>query len=229
MTFDGLSKIILGLLWLATLSVALGWIFIPDRLPFEPEPLTIVLGLISAAVTALVREFRERLIREEYSTSYALAYGYVHNFLIPAIDKIEEQNPKAKVKIFIYMPEELKELESDQIKRTLRKVRQLGFSDQILNLELTKDRTRDLIVLSRSQQDPVYFDFPKTLLTLNSYVDYKLASKANHFEHPDKVKLGKKFIDLFEQHMREMLENNNMQSAISVVRKDLNFEGLAAE
>jgi hypothetical protein len=229
MNIDRLAKIILGLLWLATLGVALAWIFIPDGLPFEPEPLTLVLGLISAAVTALVREFRERLIKEEYSTSYALAYGYVHNFLIPAIDKIEEQNPQQKAKIFIYMPEELKELEDEQTKRTLRAVRKLGFSDQVLNLELTKDRTRDLIVLSRSQYAPIYFDFPKTLLTLNSYIDYKLDSKANHFDQPDKVKLGKKYIDLFEQHMWEMLEEYNMHEAISVVNRNLDFAGLSGE
>jgi len=229
MNLSAISKLVLTLLWAATLGVALAWYFIPQKLPFEPEPLTLVLGLVSAGVTALVREFRERLQQEEYSTSYALAHGYVHNFLVPAIDKIEELHPDQPTKIYIYMPEELKELENDSVKRTLRAVRKIGFEDHVINLDLSKGRTRDLIVLSQSQQSPVYFDFPKTLLTLNSYIDYKSASSANSFDDHKKSLLGRKYIDLFEQHMLQMLERQGMREVVSLVNKELNFEGLVGD
>ena len=79
------------ILWLSTLICAVFWATgVP--MPFEPEPVTVILGLVSAALTGLVSEYADALEKEEYSVSYALAYGYVINFLEPVITTILKKN-----------------------------------------------------------------------------------------------------------------------------------------
>jgi RsiW-degrading membrane proteinase PrsW (M82 family) len=70
MKLQFISKALVVLLWLSTLAVALCWLFWKEA-PFDPEPITVVLGLISTAVTALVSEFGSRLEEEEFSLPYA--------------------------------------------------------------------------------------------------------------------------------------------------------------
>lgn len=228
MNLTALSKILLSVLWLATMLLALAWYFIPDELPFEAEPITIILGLVSTAVTAMVREFGDLLEKERYSTSYALAYGYVNNFLEPALDKIAENQSlkEEEPTMFIYIPEKLSELDPDQVKRTMRQVRKLGFSDEIINLDLKKGRVRDLIVISQNAHQKAYFDFPNTLLTLNSYIDYKSSSAKNSFDMEEKIKLGKKYINQFESHLITMLREKGLEHSIKFINKDLDFKGL---
>src|SRR5436190_14862860 len=101
-----LSKLLMWLLWLSTLGVALCWLFWKNA-PFEPEPITVVLGLISTAVTALLSEFDSRLQKEEYSLPYALAYGYVNNFLEPLITQLLKNAEVGSVspRLYVYLPE----------------------------------------------------------------------------------------------------------------------------
>ena len=116
-----ITRIVLALLWLSTFVAALVWAFVKNP-PFEPEPVTVLLGLISGAITGLLNEYSQRLSKEEFSTSYALAYGYVNNFLEPAITELLKKN--SQLRFYIYLPERLIELEPKQIERTIIKMKE---------------------------------------------------------------------------------------------------------
>lgn len=192
-------------------------------MPFEPEPITVILGLMSAALTALMNEYANALEKEEYSVSYALAYGYVINFLEPVITAIMKQTPPGgRLKFYIYIPERLQELEPKSIDRTLIRLHEKNLITQSINLELTEGRVRDVLSISMESKY-VYFDFPTTLLTLNSFIVYKSDSKKNTFGEDEKLKLGKAFIGKFQETVAKMLEERNLSDYVSFTGKDLVF------
>lgn len=214
------SRIVLILLWLSTFIAALVWAFVKNP-PFEPEPVTVLLGLVSGAITGLLNEYSQRLAKEEFSTSYALAYGYMNNFLEPAITELLKTNTKSR--IYIYLPEKLSELEAKQVERTITKMKEKNFSNQTVSLELKEGRPRDILLISKSITESVYFDFPTTLLTLNSYIDYKVESKSGSFAEEDKINLGKEFINKFKEALLKMIEAKSLKEHILFVDKNLNF------
>jgi hypothetical protein len=222
MEIKTISKAVMIILWLSTLLCAVLWATgVP--LPFEPEPITVILGLVSAALTALVNEYATALEKEEYSVSYALAYGYVINFLEPVITSILKQTPVGeRPKFYIYIPEKLVELEPKSIDRTLAKLREKNMITQSINLDLAEGRVRDVLTISMDRNH-VYFDFPTTLLTLNSFIAYKSDSKKNSFAEEEKVKLGKAFIEKFQKTVSTMLEERNLSDYVSFIGKDLMF------
>lgn len=219
MNIKTFSNILMTVLWVATAIVGLAWAFFREKLTFDPEPITFILGLVSGAVSTMVHQYGELLEKEEYSTSYALAYGYVNNFLLPTLDKIKDSGEPL---IYIYMPEALDELKSYQVKDTMRRVRKMGFRERVINLNFDEGRARDIIVISRNARK-IYFDFPKTLLTLESYIDYKSSSSRNSFDDETKLQLGKKYIELFKKHMIELLKDQ--RQFIRCVNKTLDFDG----
>lgn len=220
MNFRLITRIVLGLLWLATFAAAAVWAFVENP-PFEPEPVTVLLGLISGAITGLLNEYAQRLAKEEFSTSYALAYGYVNNFLEPAITELLKQN--SKLKFYIYLPEQLSELEPKQVERTLAKMREKNLLNQTITLEINEGRPRDILLISKRTNDSVYFDFPTTLLTLNSYIDYKVESKSGSFAEEDRVKMGMEFIGKFKEALLKMSEKKALKEYISFTDRNLNF------
>jgi len=222
MAIKTISKAVLIFLWLTTLLCAVLWaIGVP--LPFEPEPITVILGLVSAALTGLVSEYSDALEQEEYSVSYALAYGYVINFLEPVITAILKQIPPGeRPKFYIYMPDRLQELEPKSIDRTLARLREKNMITQSVNLELMEGRVRDVLIISM-EKNHVYFDFPTTLLTLTSFIAYKADSKKNSFGDEEKIKLGQAFIGKFQETVSRMLAERNLSEYVSFIGKDLMF------
>ncbi len=222
MSIKVISRAVMIILWLTTLACTILWATgVP--LPFEPEPITVILGLVSAALTALMNEYANALEKEEYSVSYALAYGYVINFLEPVITAILKQaSPGERPKFFIYIPERLQELEPKSIDRTLARLREKNLITQSINLELAEGRVRDVLTITM-EQSHVYFDFPTTLLTLNSFIAYKSDSKKNSFAEEEKIKLGKAFIEKFQKTVSTMLAEKNLSDYVSFIGKDLMF------
>jgi hypothetical protein len=214
-----ITKVVLGLLWVSTFVAALVWAFAKNP-PFEPEPVTVLLGLISGAITSLLNEYSQRLKKEEFSTSYALAYGYVNNFLEPAITALLKNG---KLLFYIYIPELLSELEPKQIERTIAKMRERNFTNRTITLELNEGRPRDILLISKGPNDSVYFDFPTTLLTLNSYVDYKVESRSGTFSQEQKIDLGKEFIKKFKEALVKMMESKGLNEFVRLTDKDLQF------
>ncbi len=224
MKIQVLSKALIILLWVCTFVVAMCWIFWENP-PFDPEPITVVTGLISTAVTALLNEFGSRLEEEEYSLAYALAYGYVNNFVEPLLSELlrmsaEEGKPPV---LLIYMPDKLAELEPRNIERVLAKIRLRNVKEEVVNLQFREGRARDVLTVS-SGDNRMYFDFPNTLLSLNSLIDFKVESRKNKFSEGEKERLGKENIQRFRTVVEEMLDRKDLLSYVRFVDRNLNFE-----
>ena len=170
MKLQFVSKVVIALLWLATLTVAFCWIFWKDA-PFDPEPITVVIGLISTAVTALLNEFDSRLEEEEFSLPYALAYGYVNNFVEPLISQLLKNIPLGSPtpRLYIYIPQKLSELEPRNIERVIGRIRMKNFEDKVINLDFKEGRARDVLTVTQSNNQRVYFDFSNTFYSNRSF------------------------------------------------------------
>ncbi|MBK9138004.1 MAG: hypothetical protein IPM17_04480 [Verrucomicrobia bacterium] len=234
-----LHQSLLGVLWAATLGVFLAWACgwsLPIRA--EPEPLAALLGMISTAVTWLyglaarrfeqgrraLAETRAELREERYSLAHALAYGYVHNFLAPAVTHLLAQAGRraAEVRFYVYLPADLGELEPDAIQRTLARIRCLGYETGALQLDLRQSRPRDVLTLMRQPGGaPAYFDFPTTLLTLRHLVDYRLETRQDSFPDRARRELGQTYIAEFRSELERHLAEKDLRSVVVLVDREL--------
>lgn len=215
-----ISKVLLFVLWLCTLAAVLVWAFLKNP-PFDPEPVTVLLGLVSAAITALLNEYSARLSKEEFSTAYALAYGYVNNFLEPVLTQLMKRSSGTKLRMMIYLPERLTELEPSSIERFMVRLREKRLTSKTVNVELSEGKVRDLLTIYSSDSDFFYFDFPTTLLTLNSYIAYKMESKKDNLDETQKLRMGKEYIGKFREALTKMLNDKQLSEYISFTDKNL--------
>ena len=216
------ARIFLALLWLSTLGVAVAWTMDAD-LGFEPEPITIILGLLSTAVTAILLEYAHLLEREEYTTSYALAYGYVNNFIEPVVTKLVDMAAPGE-EVAFYIPDQLAELYPRSIDRTMARIRGAHYHSDVINLDFAEGRARDVMTVHRDGTGDVkYFDFPNTLLTLASLVDYKVESKKGRFGEAEKAELGRDYIQKFEEEVRKMITQKNIADYVRFTDNTLGF------
>lgn len=210
-------------LWVATLGVALAWLFWKDA-PFDPEPITVVLGLISTAITALLSELGSRLEEEEFSLPYALAYGYINNFVEPLISQLLLNATDGKApRLYIYMPTKLSELAPANIERILGKIRLNKFKDEVVNLQFKEGRARDVLTITTGNKQ-AYFDFPNTLLSLNSLIDYKIESRKNKFTDTAREEMATLYIDKFREVADSLLVKKDLKDYVSFLDRDLAFE-----
>ena len=218
------ARVFLALLWLSTLGVAVAWASGFD-LGFEPEPITIILGLLSTAVTAILLEYAHLLEREEYTTPYALAYGYVNNFIEPVVTKLVDMAASGEAVVFyIYIPDQLAELYPRSIERTMARIRSARYHSDVINLDFAEGRARDVMTVYRDGDGDVkYFDFPNTLLTLASLVDYKVESPSGRFDEADKAALGRDYIQKFEDEVRTMIAQKNIADYVRFTDNTLGF------
>jgi len=224
MKLKSISRVLMVLLWLSTFVVAMLWLFWKDA-PFDPEPITVVLGLVSTAVTALLAEYGARLEHEEFSLSYALAYGYINNFVEPLISQLAStlQPGTAKPKLFIYMPSTLRELEPRNIDRIIGQMRMKHFQDQVVNLAFKEGRARDVLTVTSSNNQRVYFDFPNTLLSLNSLIDYKLESRKNQFTDSSRDEMAAGYIAKFKEVVEKLIHDKQLKDYVFFVDKELDI------
>lgn len=230
------SDVLLVLLWLSTAVIGVGWLLGWD-LPFDPGPMTFVLGLSSSAITAvrtsltnLLEERQEELRIEKYSTSYALAYGYVRNFVEPILTNLLRKTKPGdgKLRFYIYIPDELSELHRAPIERTLAKIREKNYSTEVVRMEFEEGRARDVMtILKEPAGDLKYFDFPHTLLTLTKMIDYQVETKyggADEREKADlKADLGRQYIRDFKGEIKDLLDQRGISEYVEYTDKNLSL------
>lgn len=232
-------QVLVGALWTATGAVLLAWAGgWPLPIRAEPEPLAGLLGMTSTAVTWLyglaARRFeqhrralartRAELAEERYSLAHALAYGYVHNFLEPALTRLLQRAGAraAALRFYVYLPADLAELEPDATERTLARLRGLGFTTGAVQLDLNPTRPREVLTLWRTEGDPPrFFDFPTTLLTLRQLVDYRLETRPNQFPDQTRRELGQTYIAEFRSALERHLRDKDLTGHVVLVDRSL--------
>lgn len=179
-------------------------------------------GLTAVAVS-LNQVHKWLLAEAEYSPAFALALGYVNNFIEPAITQIIE-NGISKPLLYIYKPESIDELFETNIDRTKATIKNNSFELNELQLNLKHGRARDILTIQKSKTKMVYFDFPNTLLSLSAYIDFKIVSKANATDDKQKKELTELLFKKFYDKVDELLKVKNLQNNIKYCDKNLLFE-----
>lgn len=208
---------------LAFLSLVF-WLFkIPIRIigvEFDQEPVLVGLSLLFAFLN---QSHRWLLNESEYSPAYALASGYVDNFLSPVITQLLEDGEKKPV-IYVYKPKQISELFKNNVDRVKAEIKNNNFELSEINLSLKHARARDILVVEKSKTKKVYFDFPNTLLSLLNYVDYKVSSPDHSSSDKAKEKLTNDLVASFYDKVDELLSKVNMQSYVKYCDNELNLE-----
>ena len=215
------ANFILVLLWLTAFGVGVMWV-VQVGLPFglDAEPILTVLGLVTTATTAIVALYRKRLQHEEYSTAFALADGYVNNFIEPAITHLmAKQGPD--VVFYIYIPRYLDELAPRAVQRTISRIEAANLKSQVVNLDLEEGRMRDVLTIRSGEHGMIYFDFPSTLLTLKNLVDYRVDSSENRLDEQKKREKGAEYIDKFSERLRQGLAAKHLGSHVRLIDASL--------
>jgi hypothetical protein len=205
-------------------SVALiMWLFNKDIIIYKWSLDKEALFVILTSVAVLLNQFHKWLLKEaEYSPAYALALGYVNNFIEPVITQLLEDGIK-KPLIYIYQPKSISELYKSNIDKTKAAIKNMQFDLTELQLNLKHGRARDILTIQKSKTKKVFFDFPNTLLSLSAYIDYKTSSGANQFNDKEKTKLAEELFEKFYTKVTELTIHKNLNKYIKYCDKNLDF------
>jgi hypothetical protein len=180
-----------------------------------------VFALISVFSVSLNHLLRKLLEDAEYSPAYALATGYVNNFVFPVITQLKEDGVK-NPKLCIYKPKHFDELTSGNIDRVKAELKNKNYALEEVNLKLKHARARDILILNKMSKVHAYFDFPNTLLSLFAYVDYKIGSRPNTSLEEKKKKLISELIEEFYSKLTVLIEEKNLTRNIIYCDDTLN-------
>jgi hypothetical protein len=183
----------------------------------ELEALLVIISLVS---TMLINLMSKLLDEAEYSPANALALGYFNNFIYPVITQLKE-NGIVNPKLCIYKPKHFDELTSTSIDLIKADLVNKKYSLIEVNLTLKGARARDVLTLNKRSKIQTYFDFPNTLLSLYSYVDYKIESKHNSSVENKKKLLIRDLIEKFYQNINELIKEKGFESNITYCDKFL--------
>ncbi|MEL7587236.1 MAG: STING domain-containing protein [Prolixibacteraceae bacterium] len=220
-----LTIVVKWILWSLLLAFTVIWILGID-FPYEPEPITVLLGFSVGAVTALAKKYENVIDEEKYSVAHVLAQGYVKNFVEPVITQLQKDNPGKKIQFYIFVPGILSELTPKSIDRWKSQLIEKGFKPNTLKVKLSEGRGfRDVLTVSNSDSRHVYFDFPTTLYSLTNFVEYKFSSPKDSLNIKGKNELGREYIRQFqEQLIAELQELRLYPDVVKLADCDLKIE-----
>jgi hypothetical protein len=166
---------------------------------------------------------------DRYSLSYALAYGYVHNFLVGAIDALKTETHPGKM--FVFRPSRLGELDPVSHEAFKAELKRRGFELTTRTLDKSSNRPRGVLSVYRPTDPatPTHFvDFPTTLLTLSSLIAYQ-AERAVEDDEPAWTEeyrngMAKEYIDRFFKELSTQADKAGVREWIDFT--DMNFRNL---
>lgn len=200
--------------WVTGKPVIIGTVHI------DHEPLLAVLTMVFAVLNQVHRWLFDE---SEFSPAYALALGYVSNFLAPVITQLIEDGEKNPI-IYVYKPRQLTELSKDNLDRMKAEIRNNDFELREVNMKLKHARARDILTVQKAKDRKVYFDFPNTLTSIVSYVDYKIASGENSSSAKVKEKLTAELIQKFYDKVDELAAQYDISSNLRYCDRELKFD-----
>jgi hypothetical protein len=225
-------------LWAALLAtvafvLALLWAFSGNG-AFEPWANLMTLCTAVAAVLASVWASMHDKVptgkeSDRYSLAYALAYGYVHNFLAGAVDALKAEAHPGK--LFVFRPGALEQLDPATHEAFKKELVQRGFQLSTRTLDQASNRPRGLLSVYRpaGPSNPVHFvDFPTTLLTLSSLIAYQSARAVEEGEPAwtDEYRngLAREYIDRFFKELSTQADRAGVREWIDFT--DMKFRNL---
>lgn len=176
-------------------------------------------AIITAINVTLNQLLRNLLEDAEYSPAFALALGYVNNFVFPVITQLKE-NGIINPKLCIYRPKHFDELSPTNVDYIKAEIINKKFEVIEVNLKLKHGRARDILTLNKKTKVYSYFDFPNTLLSLFSYVDYKIGNKRGNLEVAKKEFIAD-LIEKFYKKVDELIIEKGIQNYITYCDKTL--------
>lgn len=183
----------------------------------DQEPLLAALTMLFA----LLNQVHQWLfVESEYSPAQALALGYVSNFLSPLITQLVEDGERNPT-IYIYKPKQLMELEKDNLDRMKAEIKNKNFELNEVNMKLKNARARDILTIQKSKRNKVFFDFPNTLTSLVSYIDYKVRSNE---DTTSKKMLTQHLIDEFYETLDELANEYSIAKHLKYCDSNLSFD-----
>lgn len=181
------------------------------------------LFVMLTAIAVFLNQGHKWLLEDaEYSPAYALALGYVNNFIEPAVVQLVENGINNPI-FYIYKPENISELYKSSIDMTKATIKNNSFTINELQLNLKHGRARDVLTIQKSKTKMVYFDFPNTLLSLSAYIDFKISSRENEASLKAKEELTKILFEKFYSKVDELLIAKNLNTRIKFCDKNLEF------
>jgi len=193
------------------------WYQFPNTIQWEP-----IIGIIVIAKEIVINLLVKRIEKLEFSPAISLAHGYVNNFLEPAISKLLSKNG-TDLNFKIYIPNDLEELSNQQIERMKHEIQAKGFQLKEIKLKRKKGRPHDVLTVEKQQGSVSYFDFPRTLLSLQSYIDYKVESAKNEAIDHKKQAFGKNLVEAFHGEVQRLIKKKNLEKMVTFVDKSLDL------
>ncbi|HSV60235.1 MAG TPA: STING domain-containing protein [Variovorax sp.] len=201
---------------------------------FEPWANLMTLCAATAAVLASVWASMHDKVPtgkegDRYSLSYALAYGYVHNFLVGAIEALKTEAHPGKM--FVFKPAKLDQLDPATHEAFKSELVRRGFQLTTRTLDKASNRPRGVLSVYRPTDpaNPIHFvDFPTTLLTLSSLIAYQaeraLEDEETAWTEDYRNGLAKEYIDRFFKELSTQADKAGVREWIDFT--DTNFRNL---
>jgi len=168
--------------------------------------------LLSAifAVLAAVWSSMKSDIEGKYTLALALAHGYYQNLALRVL-----ADPAAR--LIVYRPRTLESLEPAHVQDTCQRLQGEGVTVREVPLP-GDDGARSLLQVSKASGANAYLDFPRTLRTLSSLLDYRdreyKATTGGFFTPEHRALVTSQLIDEFFEELRKMAALEKQQDRI---------------
>ena len=211
-------KTISSVFTLLTIALLGLWWLYPDSIQWEP-----IVGILLISKEVVINRLIKRIERLEFSPAISLAHGYVNNFLEPVIGELLSKSGFDSLNFKIYIPNDLEELSDQQIERIKHQIQSKGFRLKEIKLKRKTGRPHDVLTVEKQEGSVSYFDFPRTLLSLQSYIDYKTESARNESTDLKKQSLGKNLVEAFRSEVQKLIKKKNLEKTVTFVGQSLDM------
>ncbi|NJN27754.1 MAG: hypothetical protein HC819_18195 [Cyclobacteriaceae bacterium] len=210
-----MKKLLNNTFTVLTAALFIFWLFFPNSPYWEAT-----IGILFIAKEVIIRWQMRKIEDLEFSPAISLAHGYINNFLEPAINELLSKNGN-DLKFSIYIPEDLEELTDQQIERMKIRIQSDGYKLKEIKLKRKSGRPHDVLTVEKKTGKVFYFDFPRTLLSLQSYIDYKVETARNEVSEEKQFRLGKNLVEAFRKEAQRLILKKNLSDKVVFVDKSL--------